>query len=69
MDQERLQHPRPGTETISPFGAGQLRNHLPGQDLFLLFVVLFLPLGFIKFGSRVDLLLPLGTEINVKLGQ
>ncbi len=26
-------------------------------------------LGFIKFGSRVDLLLPLGTEINVKLGQ
>ena len=26
-------------------------------------------LGFIKFGSRVDLLLPLVTEINVKLGQ
>ena len=26
-------------------------------------------LGFIKFGSRVDLYLPLGTEINVKLGQ
>ena len=26
-------------------------------------------LGFIKFGSRVDLLLPLGTEIKVKLGQ
>lgn len=25
--------------------------------------------GFIKFGSRVDLFLPLGTEINVKLGQ
>ncbi|MGG7034523.1 MAG: phosphatidylserine decarboxylase family protein [Flavobacterium sp.] len=25
--------------------------------------------GFIKFGSRVDLYLPLGTEINVKLGQ
>lgn len=24
--------------------------------------------GFIKFGSRVDLYLPLGTEINVKLG-
>ena len=24
--------------------------------------------GFIKFGSRVDLFLPLGTEINVKLG-
>jgi phosphatidylserine decarboxylase len=26
-------------------------------------------LGFIKFGSRVDLFLPLGTEIAVKLGQ
>lgn len=25
--------------------------------------------GFIKFGSRVDVYLPLGTEINVKLGQ
>lgn len=25
-------------------------------------------LGFIKFGSRVDLFLPLGTEINVKIG-
>jgi len=24
--------------------------------------------GFIKFGSRVDLFLPLGTELNVKLG-
>ncbi|MEN8119909.1 MAG: phosphatidylserine decarboxylase family protein [Bacteroidota bacterium] len=26
-------------------------------------------LGFIKFGSRVDVFLPLGTEINVKLNQ
>ena len=26
-------------------------------------------LGFIKFGSRVDLFLPIGTEINVKLNQ
>jgi phosphatidylserine decarboxylase len=25
--------------------------------------------GFIKFGSRVDLYFPIGTEINVKLGQ
>ena len=25
--------------------------------------------GFIKFGSRVDLFLPLGTTINVKLNQ
>jgi phosphatidylserine decarboxylase len=26
-------------------------------------------LGFIKFGSRVDLLLPIGTKLDVKLGQ
>lgn len=26
-------------------------------------------LGFIKFGSRLDLYLPLGTEVNVQLGQ
>ena len=26
-------------------------------------------LGFIKFGSRVDLLLPIGTEIKVTLNQ
>ncbi|HEV7620965.1 MAG TPA: phosphatidylserine decarboxylase family protein, partial [Flavisolibacter sp.] len=26
-------------------------------------------MGFIKFGSRVDLLLPVGTEINVQLNQ
>ena len=26
-------------------------------------------LGFIKFGSRVDLFLPLGTEVKVRLGQ
>ncbi len=25
--------------------------------------------GFIKFGSRVDIFLPLGTEVNVQLGQ
>lgn len=26
-------------------------------------------MGFIKFGSRVDLYLPIGTKVNVKLGQ
>jgi phosphatidylserine decarboxylase len=26
-------------------------------------------MGFIKFGSRVDLLLPLGTKIDVKINQ
>jgi len=26
-------------------------------------------LGFIKFGSRVDLLLPIGTKINVSINQ
>jgi phosphatidylserine decarboxylase len=25
-------------------------------------------MGFIKFGSRVDLLLPPGTPVNVKIG-
>jgi phosphatidylserine decarboxylase len=25
--------------------------------------------GFIKFGSRVDIFLPLGTQIDVKIGQ
>jgi phosphatidylserine decarboxylase len=25
--------------------------------------------GFIKFGSRVDLLLPIGTQVNVSLNQ
>ncbi len=26
-------------------------------------------LGFIKFGSRVDVILPLGTKVNVELNQ
>ena len=26
-------------------------------------------IGFIKFGSRVDVFLPLGTEVCVKMGQ
>ena len=26
-------------------------------------------LGFIKFGSRVDVFLPIGTEVKVKMGQ
>jgi phosphatidylserine decarboxylase len=26
-------------------------------------------MGFIKFGSRVDLLLPPGTKVNVKLNE
>ena len=26
-------------------------------------------MGFIKFGSRVDVLLPIGTELNVQLNQ
>ena len=26
-------------------------------------------MGFIKFGSRVDLILPVGTKINVELNQ
>ena len=26
-------------------------------------------MGFIKFGSRVDLYMPLGTKVHVKMGQ
>ena len=26
-------------------------------------------MGFIKFGSRVDIYLPIGTKVNVELGQ
>jgi phosphatidylserine decarboxylase len=26
-------------------------------------------MGFIKFGSRVDVLLPVGTKVNVKLNE
>lgn len=26
-------------------------------------------MGFIKFGSRVDLFLPIGTKVEVRLGQ
>ena len=26
-------------------------------------------MGFIKFGSRVDIYLPVGTKVNVELGQ
>ena len=36
----------------------------PGEDCYI-----DEHLGFIKFGSRVDVFLPLGTEILVKLGQ
>ena len=40
----------PGTETVGPLGAGQLRDDLPAQDFFLLFVILLLTLGLFKFG-------------------
>ena len=36
----------------------------PGEDCYI-----DEHMGFIKFGSRVDVFLPLGTEICVKLGQ
>ncbi len=45
--------------------AKRIVNYLkPGMD-----VVQNEELGFIKFGSRVDLLLPLGTHIEVKINQ
>jgi phosphatidylserine decarboxylase len=45
--------------------AKRIVNYLqPGQQ-----VKQGMEMGFIKFGSRVDLLLPIGTKINVKLNQ
>jgi phosphatidylserine decarboxylase len=45
--------------------AKRIVNYLdPGQQ-----VVQNGEMGFIKFGSRVDLLLPPGTDIKVRLGE
>ena len=33
------------------------------------FFFIYSEFGFIKFGSRVDVILPVGTELNVKLNQ
>ena len=50
---------------IAGLVAKRIVNYLePGEQ-----VKLGTELGFIKFGSRVDLILPLGTKVNVELGQ
>jgi phosphatidylserine decarboxylase len=58
-----------GTEILVKQIAGALAKRIvnylkPGQK-----VEQTIEMGFIKFGSRVDLLLPIGTKINVELNQ
>ncbi len=58
-----------GTEVMARQIAGAMARRIvtyarPGEDCYI-----DEHLGFIKFGSRVDVYLPLGTEICVKLGQ
>ncbi|HCL07375.1 MAG TPA: phosphatidylserine decarboxylase family protein, partial [Flavobacteriaceae bacterium] len=50
---------------IAGFVARRIVNHMnPHLD-----VCQGEKLGFIKFGSRVDLFLPLGTKLDIKLNQ
>ena len=58
-----------GVEIMTRQIAGAMARRIvtyatPGEDCYI-----DEHLGFIKFGSRVDVFLPLGTEILVKLGQ
>lgn len=58
-----------GTEILARQVAGAMARRIvtyptPGEDCYI-----DEHLGFIKFGSRVDLYLPLGTEVCVKLNQ
>ncbi len=58
-----------GTEILARQVAGAMARRIvtypsPGEDCYV-----DEHLGFIKFGSRVDLYLPLGTEVCVKLHQ
>ena len=58
-----------GVEIMTRQIAGAMARRIvtyasPGEDCYI-----DEHLGFIKFGSRVDVYLPLGTEILVKLGQ
>jgi len=58
-----------GTEILCRQIAGAVARRIvtyakPGEDCYI-----DEHLGFIKFGSRVDVYLPLGTEVCVKMGQ
>lgn len=58
-----------GTEILCRQIAGAVARRIvtyakPGEDCYI-----DEHLGFIKFGSRVDVFLPLGTEVCVKMGQ
>ncbi len=72
MDNERstvvIETPE-GVEVMARQIAGAMARRIvtyaePGEDCYI-----DEHMGFIKFGSRVDVYLPLGTEILVKLGQ
>ena len=58
-----------GQEVMARQIAGAIARRIvtyaePGDDCYI-----DEHMGFIKFGSRVDVFLPLGTEVLVKLGQ
>lgn len=57
-----------GVEVMARQIAGAMARRIvtyaePGEDCYI-----DEHMGFIKFGSRVDVYLPIGTEVNVKLG-
>ncbi|WP_207492120.1 phosphatidylserine decarboxylase family protein [Aridibaculum aurantiacum] len=58
-----------GTEVLVKQIAGALAKRIVNYLKVGQQVVQGEELGFIKFGSRVDLLLPVGTEVNVKLNE
>ncbi|MFR8553181.1 MAG: phosphatidylserine decarboxylase, partial [Bacteroides cellulosilyticus] len=58
-----------GVEVMARQIAGAMARRIvtyaePGEDCYI-----DEHMGFIKFGSRVDVYLPLGTEVLVKMGQ
>ena len=58
-----------GVEVMARQIAGAMARRIvtyaePGEDCYI-----DEHMGFIKFGSRVDVYLPLGTEVFVKMGQ
>ena len=57
-----------GVEVMARQIAGAMARRIvtyaePGEDCYI-----DEHMGFIKFGSRVDVYLPVGTEVNVRLG-
>lgn len=63
-----IQHPS-GTEILFRQIAGALARRIKWYIREGQMVEQGAEMGFIKFGSRVDLFFPIGTKLNVKLGQ